>query len=132
MGLKISVVLGFLLMLSLVGFKMQHDKAQAQIENLNTQLRVAAANQETLQAEVAGQNQQILDQQARVSSMMNQVNDLQEANQEALRESADLRAKFARHDLNRLSLRKPKLMENIINRGTQEVFDELTVLTSRD
>jgi len=132
MGLKISAALAFLLMLSAIGFKMYYDKTQAEIDSLITQIKVAVANQKTLELEIEDQNQQILDQKDRVEDMMAQVNDLQKANQEAAQETSNLRAKFAKHDLNMLSLRKPKLIEKIINKGTKEVFDELTVITTRD
>ena len=40
-----------------------------------------------------------------------------------------IRKKFAKHNLNVLSLRKPKLIEKIINRGTKEVLDDLENIT---
>lgn len=132
MGLKISAALGFLLLISGAGFKLYYDKSKAEIENLQGQLKIAAANQETLESEIEQQNAQIISQQQKASEMMAQVGELQKANQEAAQETNDLRAKFARHDMNMLSLRKPKLIEKIINKGTKEVFDELTVITTHD
>ena len=132
MGLKISAALGFLLLVSAVGFKLHYDKSKAEIENLRGQLKVAAANQETLESEIEQQNAQLLSQQQKASEMMAQVGELQKANKEATAEVASLRAKFAKHDLNMLSLRKPKLIEKIINKGTKEVFDELAVITTHD
>ena len=40
------------------------------------------------------------------------------------------RKKFARHNLDALSLRKPKLIEKIINKGTSEVLNDLENITS--
>ena len=111
---------------------MYFDKTQAQIENLTTQLATAADNQKILESEIADQNLAIQDHLMRSEALMAQVQDLQSANQAAAAEAADLRSKFARHDLNMLSLRKPALIEKIINKGTKEVFDELTTITSNN
>ena len=40
-----------------------------------------------------------------------------------------IRKKFAKHNLDVLSLRKPKLIEKIINKGTREVLDDLEAIT---
>ena len=132
MGFKLSAALGVLLLLSGAAFKMYFDKTQAQIENLTTQLATAADNQKILESEIADQNLAIQDHLMRSEALMAQVQDLQSANQAAAAEAADLRSKFARHDLNMLSLRKPALIEKIINKGTKEVFDELTTITSHN
>ena len=42
---------------------------------------------------------------------------------------SSLRQKFARHDLNNLSLRKPGLIEKIVNKATKEVGNELAQIT---
>ena len=132
MGFKLSAALGVLLLLSGAAFKLYFDKTQAQIENLTTQLATAADNQKILESEISDQNQAIQDHLTRSEALMAQVQDLQSANQAAAAEAADLRSKFARHDLNMLSLRKPALIEKIINKGTKEVFDELTTITSHN
>ena len=44
----------------------------------------------------------------------------------------ELRNKFAKHDLDMLSLRKPGLVEKMVNRGTARVFQELEDLTDPD
>ena len=59
-----------------------------------------------------------------------QINILQEANEEARAEVSNLKNKFAKHDMNVLSLRKPKLIENIINKGTKGVLNDFENLTS--
>ena len=51
------------------------------------------------------------------------------ANNEANEKVEDLRNKFARHDLDMLSLRKPGLVEKLVNRGTAKVFADLEKLT---
>ena len=41
----------------------------------------------------------------------------------------ELRSKFSNHDLTKLALRKPGLIETRINNGTKQVFDQLEDLT---
>ena len=41
-----------------------------------------------------------------------------------------LRNTFAKHDLDNLALAKPKLIENIVNKGTKKVKEELIALTN--
>ena len=73
---------------------------------------------------------------ATVSGAFKLYYDKAEAEKEAiatqLRQSADnnLKIKFDKHNMNVLSLRKPKLIENIINRGTREVLSELEAITN--
>ena len=59
-----------------------------------------------------------------------QINLLQAANAKAQEEVSNLKSKFDKHNMNVLSLRKPKLIENIINRGTREVLSELETITN--
>ena len=51
------------------------------------------------------------------------------ANNEANEKVEELRNKFARHDLDMLSIRKPGLVERVVNRGTAQVFADLETLT---
>jgi hypothetical protein len=50
-------------------------------------------------------------------------------NQSYQEEVTRIRKKFARHDLDRLSLAKPGLIERIINKGTAKVFKEFEDIT---
>lgn len=47
----------------------------------------------------------------------------------AQNEVTDIRKKFSRHSMDVLSIRKPKLIENIINRGTKSVLSDLKTIT---
>jgi len=49
--------------------------------------------------------------------------------QEATAYKDELISKLQRHDLSRLSLRKPGLIEKRINDGTSQVFDDLEKLS---
>lgn len=91
----------------------------AQLRENNTKLVVA---NETNQATI---NQMQADSQLLQETIMQLNVDLQEAT--AYKD--ELISKLQRHDLSRLSLRKPGLIEKRINDGTSQVFDDLEKLS---
>ncbi len=129
MSWQISAGLGIVLALTLGGFKLYYDKAEAEKENLLVQVRQAQANTELLEKTVAKQNQDLLDQQKRTEEVMQRVTELSEEHAKAVEEVNEIRKKFAKHNLDVLSLRKPKLIEKIINNGTKGVLQNLEVIT---
>ena len=132
MGLKISAVLGLLLILSLGAFKLYYDKSEAEKEAMATQLQQAMDNQQRLENAVATQNEQLEKAVAEQKESQARIQGLTVANNQANEKVEDLRNKFARHDLDMLSLRKPGLVEKMVNRGTARVFQELKDLTDPD
>tara|TARA_R100000329_G_scaffold100754_1_gene83081 strand:- start:1835 stop:2239 length:405 start_codon:yes stop_codon:yes gene_type:complete len=126
---QISAGLGIVLALTLGGFKLYYDKAEAEKENLLVQVRQAQANTELLEKTVAKQNQDLLDQQKKTEEVMQRVTTLSEEHAEAVEEVNEIRKKFAKHNLDVLSLRKPKLIEKIINNGTKGVLQNLESIT---
>ncbi len=129
MSWQISAGLGIVLALTLGGFKLYYDKAEAEKENLLVQVRQAQANTELLEKTVAKQNQDLLDQQKKTEEVMQRVTTLSEEHAEAVEEVNEIRKKFAKHNLDVLSLRKPKLIEKIINNGTKGVLQNLESIT---
>jgi len=126
---QISAGLGIALALTLGGFKLYYDKAEAEKQNLLVQVRQAQANTELLEKTVAKQNQDLLNQQKRTEEVMQRVTELSEEHAKAVEEVNEIRKKFAKHNLDVLSLRKPKLIEKIINNGTKGVLQNLEVIT---
>ena len=126
---QISAGLGIALALSLGSFKLYYDKAEAQKETMASSLRMSIANVETLKKEMAAQNEQMQSQIERNKLIQEKISVLAEENKTAMLEVDVIRKKFAKHNLNVLSLRKPKLIEKIINRGTKEVLDDLEAIT---
>ena len=126
---QISAGLGIALALSLGSFKLYYDKAEAQKETMASSLRMSIANVETLKKEMAAQNEQMQSQIERNKLIQEKISVLAEENKTAMLEVDAIRKKFAKHNLNVLSLRKPKLIEKIINRGTKEVLDDLENIT---
>ena len=120
---------GVLMLVLVGGFKSYYDKAEAQKRELQTKLELAIDNQELLEKNIADQNQQLLEQKEKHKIVLERVSALTVENQKALEEVEEIRKKFAKHDMDVLSLRKPKLIENIINRGTKQVLNELETIT---
>lgn len=111
-------------------FKLYYDKAEAEKEAIAMQLRQSADNQVLLESSISQLNEQILQGEKDKEEAFKRINLLQEANEEAREEVNNLKSKFDKHNMNVLSLRKPKLIENIINRGTREVLSELEAITN--
>ena len=126
---QISAGLGIALALSLGSFKLYYDKAEAEKDAMGSSLRMSIANVETLKKEMEAQNQQMQDQIERNKVIQERISILAEENKTAMLEVDAIRKKFAKHNLDVLSLRKPKLIEKIINKGTREVLDDLEAIT---
>ena len=116
-------------------FKLYYDKAEAQKEAIAVQLRqshslVKHNHYMLLENSIADLNNQVLQAEQDKEEAFKRITALQEANAEAREEVDNLKSKFDKHNMNVLSLRKPKLIENIINRGTKEVLNELENITN--
>lgn len=105
-----------------------HTKNQAiqELENRNTELNervgsLEGANDINLET--------IRELERRALDQANQVTRLQNRNTQLLEDRDEYMSIFRRHDLTRLSLAKPGLIENRINNGTQEVIQDLQALT---
>ena len=123
MGFKLSLILGGLLLVSVAG-------SAWYIDYLNDQIAILKGNQIVLESEIQKQNDSIdrfLEQQ---KESQNKLNDMALANQEAQREVNKLRSTIAKHDLDNLAINKPALVENMINRGTARVKDDLIKITN--
>jgi len=111
-------------------FKMYYDKSEAEKEAMATQLQQAMDNQQRLENAIADQNERIEKALAEQKASQERIQNLTAANNEANEKVEDLRNKFARHDLDMLSIRKPGLVEKLVNRGTAKVFSDLEKLTN--
>ena len=132
MGFKLSIVLSIVLVAMAGGFKLYYDKSEAEKQAMATQLQQAMDNQQRLENAVATQNEQLEKAVAEQKESQVRIQGLTVANNQANERVEDLRNKFAQHDLDMLSLRKPGLVEKMVNRGTARVFQELKDLTDPD
>ena len=129
---QVSAGLGLVLVLSLSGFKMYYDQAEAEKKALQTEIDQAIRNQALLETTISDQNLEMEEQQKKQQAVLLKIDRLTQEHQEAMREVEDIRKKFSKHNLDVLSLRKPKLIEKIINRGTADVFTNLESITDPD
>ena len=129
MGFKLSAGLGIALVILAGAFKMYYDKTQAEIEAFHLQLEQSIQNQKTLESTIAQQNENLKQAVENQEMMISQVERLTKENMMAQNEVTDIRKKFSRHSMDVLSIRKPKLIENIINRGTKSVLNDLKDIT---
>ena len=130
MGFKLSVGLGVALVLVSGAFKMYYDKSQAELDSFHIRLEQSIQNQKTLKSTIDQQNDNLKETIKNQDLMIAQVESLKKQNMEAQNEVTDLRKKFSKHSLNVLSVRKPKLIEKIINTGTKEVLKDLEEITN--
>ena len=123
MGLKISLVLGILLLATASG-------SAFYIKYLMEQNAILVANQLQLESKILEQNESIKNYLKKQDEVSQTLNAMEVEKNKALRESQELRNKFARHDLNNLALMKPGLIEKRVNKGTQQVMNDLVALTN--
>jgi hypothetical protein len=126
---QLSAALSVGLILLGGSFKLYYDKTEAEKDLLRSELQQAISNQAVLEGEIKAQNDEIERQIAREKENLQKINELADAARVAEREVTDMRQTFARHNLNMLSVRKPGLIEKIINRGTAKVNEELATIT---
>ena len=109
---------------------MYYDKSQAELDAFQIRLERSIQNQKTLESTIEDQNDNLKQTIANHDLMLAQVERLQKENIKAQNEVTDIRKKFSRHSLDVLSVRKPKLIENIINKGTKQVLNDLKTITN--
>jgi len=122
--------LGIGLLLLGGAFKLYYDSSQSTIDNLQTQLTTSVANTEKLKTIIEDQNKEIEETLKNHEMVITKIESMQKENIEAQATVDRIKASMARHNLNDISLRKPKLLQNILNKGTKRVADEFNTLTS--
>ena len=127
---QMSALLGVGLIVMSGAFKLYYDKSEAQKQTMAAELRQAADNELLLENSIKQLNSQVIQAEEDKQRAFEKINTLQEQNNQARKEVSKLKSKFDKHDINMLSLRKPKLIENIINKGTKEVLGEFESITS--
>ena len=123
MGFKLSIILGGLLLVTISGSAWYIDRLQDNISTLK-------GNQIALENSISQQNESIKSYLANQEQAQKQMQSLEKDKQEALREVNKLRTTFAKHDLDNLALKKPKLIENIINKATKKGKEEFIEITN--
>ncbi len=129
---KISIGLGVALVVVCGAFKLYYDKSQAELDSFQIRLEQSIQNQKTLETTIEEQNQNLKQTIENQELMIAKVERLQKENMAAQNEVTDIRKKWSRHSLDVLSIRKPQLIQNIINRGTKAVLNDLKQITDEN
>ena len=122
MGLKLNIIIMAvaLTLITAMWFYIQFQSKEI------SQLK---ANAVVLEGEIQKQNESIKNYLEAQQQRETQIADLQKQNQASQREVAKLKNSFARHNMDNLALNKPGLIENIVNKGTKKVKEDLIALT---
>ena len=128
--MKLSILLGVLLITTVGGSYFYINMQKAQIKQLQVELQTAINNQAVLESAIAQQNAQMQEQLENQRQNQALISELSEANNFARQEVNQLRNTFARHDLNNLAIAKPGLIEKIVNKGTARVNQQFVDLTN--
>jgi TolA-binding protein len=96
-----------------------------QITQLNSDVRQYQAQNVALQTAAEINEQTIRSLEQNMSRQIEQVTALTAVNQQLQTEKDEYLSIFSRHDLQRLALARPGLIEPRINNGTREVFRDL-------
>ena len=128
--MKLSILLGVLLITIVGGSYFYINMQKAQIKQLQVELQTAVNNQAVLESAIAQQNAQMQEQLENQRQNQVRIAELSEANDFARQEVNQLRNTFARHDLNNLAIAKPGLIEKIVNKGTARVNQQFVDLTN--
>tara|TARA_R110000737_G_scaffold60240_1_gene86996 strand:+ start:925 stop:1395 length:471 start_codon:yes stop_codon:yes gene_type:complete len=130
MGLKLSLVMGILLLATVGGSYTYINMQKAQLAQLQVELQTSVNNQAVLESTIANQNSQLQEQLESQRQNQARIAELSEANDSAREEVTELRNTFARHDLNNLAIARPGLIEGVVNRGTVRVHQQFVELTN--
>ena len=122
MGGKLSLILGGLLIATVAS-------SAFWIESLQDQIGTLKGNQLILESKITEQNEAIKNHLAKQKQTQNQLLFLEKEKQEAMRDVNRLRKTFAKHDLDKLALAKPELMQSKINKASKRVLEALEKLT---
>ena len=123
MGFKLSLILGGLLVVTIAGSAWYIDYQADQITTLK-------GNQIVLETEIQKQNESIerfLEQQ---KNQQVQLDQLESEKRAAMEDVNRLRKTFAKHDLDKLALAKPGLIQNRINKAAARVMATLEEITN--
>lgn len=121
-------VLPFILMLAGLGYgahKFIVNQLDTEIIQLQSDVRQYQAQNVTLQSAAEINEQTIRSLEENSQRQLEQVTSLTTANQQFQAEKDEYLSIFRRHDLARLALARPGLIEPRINNGTEEVFRQV-------
>ncbi len=123
MGMKLSLILGGLLVVSVAGSAWYIDYQADQITTLK-------GNQVVLETEIEKQNESIQNYLAEQKNQQAQLNQLENDKRAAMEDVNRLRKTFANHDLDELALAKPGMLQSRVNKASNRVMTTLENLSN--
>ena len=123
MGIKLSLILGGLLFITIAGSAWYIDYQADQITTLK-------GNQIVLETEIQKQNESIERYLEQQKNQQVQLDQLESEKRAAMEDVNRLRKTFAKHDLDKLALAKPGLIQNRINKASARVMATLEEITN--
>ena len=123
MGMKLSLILGGLLVVTVASSAWYIDYQADQISTLK-------GNQVVLETKIKEQNEAIENHLKQAKQQQQQMNTLADENRKALANVNKLRKTFANLDLDESALANPEDLQRRINRGSERVMLELEKLSN--
>ena len=123
MGIKLSLILGGLLFMTIAGSAWYIDYQSDQITTLK-------GNQIVLETEIQKQNESIERYLEQQKNQQVQLDQLESEKRAAMEDVNRLHKTFAKHDLDKLALAKPGLIQNKINKASARVMATLEEITN--
>ena len=123
MGIKLSLILGGLLFMTIAGSAWYIDYQSDQITTLK-------GNQIVLETEIQKQNESIERYLEQQKNQQVQLDQLESEKRAAMEDVNRLRKTFAKHDLDKLALAKPGLIQYRINKASARVMATLEEITN--
>ena len=123
MGMKLSLILGGLLLVTLAS-------SWYYIDYLNDQIATLKGNQIVLETQIEEQNEAIERHLEQAKQQQQQMNNLAEENRQAMKDVNRLRKTFSNLDLDESALANPEDLQNRINKASARVMATLEKLSN--
>lgn len=130
--MKLSLVLGFLLLLLGASFFAYYSVMQAKLDRAAIELQTAINNQSILESKIDEQNRTIQTQINNAKKTQEQISRLSNQYTASQQQVANLRNKFAKYNLEGMALATPELLEGKVNKATARVLDNFLKITNPD
>ena len=123
MGMKLSLILGGLLLVTLAS-------SWYYIDYLNDQIATLKGNQIVLETQIEEQNEAIERHLEQAKQQQQQMNNLAEENRQAMKDVNRLRKTFSNLDLDESALANPEDLQNRSNKASARVMATLEKLSN--
>lgn len=124
-GSKVALGAGAVILAMSGAFYLYFNHAQEKMEEQAKSIATLEAANASMVESIARRERELAIQAQNLAAMNNRLNTIR-------RESTQMAELLSRHDLKYLATKKPGLIENRVNSGTAQVFDQLKKLSDPD